>query len=253
MNDFHKGDMPRKGDKVRVMYEAMYDDRPSYGGHMVSLGLDVDCNERWADVPAWATVEVLERADDPSKDLPGAIRRDPNHGTRVIRLEPKDPGFDKRYGFSITGTPWDCDEVDGWPVVDVVPGTPAAEAEKPARGLFQTVSDEHAAAIVSGDWSGMPQFEARKYPEVSGGGVPYPPVHVDNEAIVTGQYQARKGRGPRYFQGHSGTRQWKIHPDGVAFYRTTSDQEWALCHATIAVLSSSASVREVDSLDGEPS
>lgn len=146
MSDFHKGNKPRPGDKVRATLPTVDGVLVAADGQGVQLRLDDGSIHH---LPG-ADIHVLERADDPSKDLPGAIRRDPNHGTRVIRLEPKDPEFDKRYGFSITGTPWDCDEVDGWPVVDVVPGTPAAEAEKqPGTDLIsRMVEARHADGSV---------------------------------------------------------------------------------------------------------
>jgi hypothetical protein len=214
VSDFHKGDKPRKGDKVRIGVDAEYvregdpaDHDGGFAGWIVTIA------GAMVYLPTDATVEVLERADDPSKDPIGTVRRRPDG---VVAAKSPNPDYPWRGFGEPCGENFATVSVIGWPIIGSVPGTPAAEAEK------QPVVDR-------------------------------PPVHVDNEAIVTGQYGSRKGDGPRYFQGHSGTRQWKINPDGVAFYRTTSDQEWALCDATIAVLSHGASVREVDSLDGEPS
>lgn len=219
MNDFHKGDKPRPGDKVRATLPTVDGVLVVADGEGVQLRLDDGSIHH---LPG-ADIQVLERVDDPAKNLIGTLRREEHDGELVhCQAIATRNGEATRWVVTHSSVPamvgevFDHDFVAEFPVVGSCPGTPAAEVEK------QPAGDR-------------------------------PPVHVDNEAIVTGQYDSRKGRGPRYFQGHSGTRQWKINPDGTSFYRTTSDQEWALCHATIAVLSRSASVREVDSLDGEPS
>jgi hypothetical protein len=118
---------PRKGDRVRVTYEAMWDDPPNYPGWMVRLGQDTDGNERWADVPQWASVEVLERADDPGKDVVGTVR-DSAYGS-AVKLRHNEWRVARDDKDEIAAA-WSDEAVrnGGWPVIGVVPGTPAAEA-----------------------------------------------------------------------------------------------------------------------------
>lgn len=58
----------RKGDRVRVTYEALVHRAPGRG----QLQLDVD--GIYPLVPETATVEVIQPADDPSKDPIGTVR-----------------------------------------------------------------------------------------------------------------------------------------------------------------------------------
>lgn len=84
-----------------------------------------------------ASVEVLERADDPSANLVGSLRRE-DHDDKGFSLHAADAAPTTRLG-----TRWHCiystapgnvgellshEEVAGFPVVGSLPGTPAAEA-----------------------------------------------------------------------------------------------------------------------------
>jgi hypothetical protein len=212
---------PRKGDKVRVSYEAMYDDPPNYPGLIVSLGIDVDGNERWADVPPWATVEVLERADDPSKDLVGAIRRQPSGGSEEGNGSALGVVAIRWATERQTDTPWvymrwdgpqvlSNESVVGWTPSGCLPGTPAAEAEKAAGHCESCECTHPVCGYVLGS-AACEESHEQEYPDVSGAGVPFPPSttdapplpEVDNEAIETGLYyaeKARQRREPRVFR-----------------------------------------------------
>lgn len=127
MSDF------RKGDKVRVTFEGEYDRRDTAGGHVV-----------WHDggkhyTSSDATVEVIEPADDPSKDLVGTVRKDANSELIVVRAAVSSGEY-----------PWAAitdtisrthDEVFGWPVIGVVPDTPAAGAHEPKVRYFKHLGD----------------------------------------------------------------------------------------------------------------
>jgi ribosomal protein L7/L12 len=79
----------------------------------------------------FCSVEVVEPADDPSKDPEGTYRRN-DSGVVVARLDEKDEsGVEWVVVFRCGATDrrmYDHREVTGWPVIGAVPGTPAAEA-----------------------------------------------------------------------------------------------------------------------------
>jgi hypothetical protein len=58
---------PRKGDRVRVTYEAEW-------AAPTQVGRYTRRENGYLTVPEDATVEVIEPADDPSKDLVGTVR-----------------------------------------------------------------------------------------------------------------------------------------------------------------------------------
>ena len=73
-----------------------------------------------------ATVEVLERADDPSKDPIGTVRKGDKSSPVVrCRVTSSDVHPWKSVMYTVS---YSHDEVVGWPVTGAVPGTPAAEA-----------------------------------------------------------------------------------------------------------------------------
>jgi hypothetical protein len=109
---------PRKGDRVRVTYEAEW-------AAPTQVGRYTRRENGYLTVPEDATVEVIEPADDPSKDLVGTVRawadgpyvrsdRDPYWPWVPVH---RDGGNDHR---SMTGTK----------IIGVVPGSPAAEADR---------------------------------------------------------------------------------------------------------------------------
>lgn len=127
---------PRKGDKVRVTYEAIWDqDRGSH------YWLRDQADGTTAAVPASATVELIELADDPSKDPIGTVRHerhDDDSGHSIWLCTQDRHG--RRGWFCVYSTAvgnqggrMDDDEVAGLPVVDALLGTPAAEPESAER------------------------------------------------------------------------------------------------------------------------
>lgn len=114
---------PREGDRVRVTYEGTYMREVQDGWHKVEVG-----NHAYPMYPSSdATVEVLERADDPSKALRGEVRE--IDGMAAVRygkdmwvyFSPIHHGATGGYGI------YRDEQVVGTPVIGVVPHTPAAE------------------------------------------------------------------------------------------------------------------------------
>lgn len=99
--------------------------------------------------PADSTVEVVEPADDPSRDLVGAVRRSP--GGRVAHKIDTDEQPWAEYITGFTSYVWRGDaDVAGWAPIGAVPGTPAAandpvaflrEVTKAARHVGETDAD----------------------------------------------------------------------------------------------------------------
>ncbi len=119
---------PQPGDRVRVTYEGTYL-RPhdhQDGCHVVKVPDDTNTRVTLRS----ATVEVLERADDPSKDEVGTVRRSPD-GKVVAK------GSRINFPWANLSAPkgddsYHSNAVAGWPVIGAVPGTPAA-ANDPAE------------------------------------------------------------------------------------------------------------------------
>jgi hypothetical protein len=126
---------PRKGDLARFTYVARVEgmgDHPKFvkwakSGDMVIA------------VPADATIEILERADDPSKDPIGTRREmaeDDESRADSSPLGPYAVRWTDTGGHPWVWFRWDGpqlladDTVTGWRKVDPMPGTPAAEAEQ---------------------------------------------------------------------------------------------------------------------------
>lgn len=153
---------PRTGDRVRVTYDAMYAGE-RYGFRRVEV-LDGDGDECEITAPLSATVEVLERADDPSKNEIGTVRREQHADDKTG--ESYSVWQHTQYQLSETATRshWLCthsthhgnlgealthDQVRGMPVIGAAPGTPAAEARdkanacEPARMSVRVPNEPH--------------------------------------------------------------------------------------------------------------
>lgn len=278
---------PKAGDTVRVSFDGVWR----------ATGCQVIAGESTYDFPPDATVEVLERADDPASNELGTLRLenhtdDPGHSVWLCTENNQGRrGWFCVYSTAVgnQGGRLEDDEVVGLPVVGSLFGTPAAEAEKLAEPSQVPGPRCNAMEGATGITCGLPRFHGpdvdhegrheyqgdkdpvgywmfvrwpwneydrdaeavgaevplpdwereiieqeaaakepvEEYPGVSGAGVPHPPAD-----------------GPRYFQGLSGGRYWKILPDGAAFYRCSPANEWKPCGATIAGLSRSVSVKE---------
>lgn len=153
------GDGPRKGDRVRWTRLRPY----VVEGVLEEVRHDAYCirddeGRLRACQTEDVTVEVLERSDDPSKNLVGTVRREQH------------PEDDTGQGYSVwqhvefqvsatkTGSHWVCthsthhgnlgeslthDQVRGMPVIGAAPGTPAAEAQ--TVGIGQTLPDGYSS------------------------------------------------------------------------------------------------------------
>jgi hypothetical protein len=115
----------KPGDRVQVAYE----------GVVAGVNADgsIDYLGAGHHLPKGATVELIERADDPSKDPVGTVRRDPREGNTYIRSDYNDLYPWISFG-PMTGV--QHHRVVGWEVIGAVPGTPAAEAQK-SRNHFE--------------------------------------------------------------------------------------------------------------------
>lgn len=111
-------------DRVRVTFDSYYMD--------VAIAM-------WHNTPLlqMAAIELLERADDPSRDEIGTVRRedyDAGHSIWQCVAHPTDPG-ETAWFCAYTTDPGNCgrrmDHADlcDVPVIGAVPGTPAAEAQ----------------------------------------------------------------------------------------------------------------------------
>lgn len=137
------GDGPRKGDRVRwtrmrpqVIEGILEDvDGDAYAIRDGELRLHACQTE---DV----TVEVLERADDPSSDEVGTVRKDPEYGEVVAKVSLSREEGRPWHSFDGGSTVTD-QRVKEWPVIGAVPGTPAAEAQN--VGIGQILPDGYAS------------------------------------------------------------------------------------------------------------
>lgn len=124
------GDGPRVGDEVEIRYQAKYAGE-RYGFRRVEV-LDGDGDLCEITAPMYATVEVLERADDPSAALRGEVREIDGvsavcYGKDFWVRFSTTPGSVAGYGI------FRDEQMVGAPVIGAVPGTPAAEARDKAN------------------------------------------------------------------------------------------------------------------------
>lgn len=122
MTEFNEGDRPRNGDLVRVQARAMEGRLLDFDGTIGTVVED-DGETRSFRVP-FCTVEVLERADDPSQDLTGLVREYKAGVPAVCYGRDYWVYFGTGSGAGY-GVAKDR-EVIGCPVIGSVPGTPAA-------------------------------------------------------------------------------------------------------------------------------
>jgi hypothetical protein len=112
---------PQPGDKVRVTIYYTVDPSGHYVGKSIA---DED----------YVAVEVLEPADDPSKDPVGTLRREEKGGGFAVYVKAGSPAGGT-WVLIHTSEPGVLADrfpdgfVAGFPVVGSVPGTPAAEDE----------------------------------------------------------------------------------------------------------------------------
>jgi hypothetical protein len=128
------GRKPQKGDLIRVTYEGRYLKDLEDGWHKVEVA-----NYAYPMYPREATVEVLEPADDPSKDLLGTVRREDHeagHSVWQCVIVPTNHNW-RRWECVWSTAPGNIGSflshetvaASGFPVVGTVPGTPAADLD----------------------------------------------------------------------------------------------------------------------------
>lgn len=153
-----KGDKPQPDDLIRVSYEGRYGVLPSGQEYLSNPGVP---NQLFYD---GATVEVLERADDPAKDLVGTVRESCGRPYAkkatdhwLLIGEDRDVG-DRCYDHQIASAR----------VIGACPGTPAAEAVIPTVTAAEidawAEADEHeqcrATEGATGIECGLPRRHA---------------------------------------------------------------------------------------------
>lgn len=201
----------RPGDRVRVSYEAAWDqDR---GTHYWLRDLT---DGSTTSVPKTATVELIERADDPSKDLVGTVRR-VKHGGVYVRADSQDYSW-MGLGPETDSYGNDHEAMAGQSeIVGTVPFTPAAE--KQAADELSRVQGDEERPFKEGDvvrhkgtgsvcTVAVPiPFHSSYYeiaPPWTGDGTEEPPAHVKVVVNAAGRklYRQRDG--------------WSFYPVGDA-------------------------------------
>jgi hypothetical protein len=238
----------RSGDKVRVTYDALVQTLGDNG--RVSYVISEDDTEV-SFVLRDATVELVGRADDPSKDPIGTMRCLPDDdgqrassasiGDLVIKWDSTDEN------------PWAWFRWDGpqllsnetvtdWPVIGSVPGTPAAEQGAVPR----RVAAKAAELLLAGE-----KINAIKAVREAHVGLDLKASKVFVESLPEHAIWARGSiphapqREPRVFQSTSSENQWQVHANGDAFFRYHTGQDWRPCEATFAGLATNPNIKEV--------
>jgi len=137
MTGTRDGDGPRPKDRVNVEFAA--DWVGERDGHRI-VDIADGLGPIHVQIPAWARVDVVERADDPSQDEIGTVRReehreDGGHSAwQHIQFQLSDTKAGSHWvcthsdHFGNLGESLTHAQVRGMPVVGAAPGTPAAEA-----------------------------------------------------------------------------------------------------------------------------
>lgn len=205
---------PRAIDRADVLGELEHRFKEADPSHAIAWVLD--------ELVELDILSFRERADDPSSDPIGTVRE--GAGPQYLNAWVK-AGHNLWVAVNASAAENMTDTqllASAHPVIGAVPGTPAAEADKPERQVPLELRQKLADVLVSGDkdrairialnW-GMDYDDAVTYiesmPEYQTGrnhrpveDVALPPLHVDNEAIVQGQYYTEKARQrqPREFR-----------------------------------------------------
>jgi len=121
---------PQPGDRVRVTFEADFVSGDDSRHAVVDIADGMGPIR--IGIPAWSTFEVLKRADNPSEDPIGTLRREDHADGHSIWLSTQDR-LGRRGWFCVHSTVVgnlggrvEHDEVAGLPVIGSIPGTPAA-------------------------------------------------------------------------------------------------------------------------------
>lgn len=189
------GDGPRKDDRVRVVLDGRYvreSDLEDHDGGFAGCFVDVDGVLLY--VPPSATVEVLERADDPSKD-PEGTQRLVEYDCEPARVftASEDGAFDNRW-VALNGATYSDAEIAGSKVIGAYPGTPAAEAARD-KAVADALPDWERDLVAAGQ---------TREPRVFKSDGPEPPADVENLEVVEFEWTShvkylRRGRLGWYF------------------------------------------------------
>ena len=117
---------PKMGDKIRITFEGVLTDRPNE--HFRWSERPEGATVSWSPGDSRVSIEILERADDPSKDPVGTIRAELDDSAVYVKTQ------DRRWtrvssrscegGFSFAEN-----EMGMSKVIGAVPGTTAAERQ----------------------------------------------------------------------------------------------------------------------------
>lgn len=172
-----KEDKPRRGDRVRVTFEAEFVNGDDSRHAVVDIADGM--GPVHIGIPAWSTVEVLERADDPSADLTGSIRRT-KAVTCVARERDGGAGFHRWIAVEINEAFTD-DHMRGSHIIGAVPGTPADEVTVTGEDIDRWAQADEVDSI----WDGE-----------AGRRVPFVPQRADKQARRDASWPAS----PRVFR-----------------------------------------------------
>lgn len=111
---------PKPGDRVRVTFEGRWTGKSDLVEQDNGRIVDIDVFQE--------AVEVIEAADDPSKDPVGTVRRRQGFDEIAIQADTDATTYE---AWLVLGNPassgWARHEyVSGWEIIGAVPGTPAA-------------------------------------------------------------------------------------------------------------------------------
>jgi hypothetical protein len=171
---------PQPGDRVRVTYEGTFRTVGNSGRFAIA---DCGDHDHWYR-PVDVEVEVLESADDPSKD--------PVWTVRTVEPPPY-PGVDSNIVIKFGQDHWmfpyrngygrlDWAGVKSSRVVGVVPGTPAAEQSVSAEQVGQWEADDLELSIDPHEPVVLVQADTSREPRVFSSDGPEPPPDV--KAVV---------------------------------------------------------------------
>lgn len=227
MNDVHKGDT------VLVSFKAEYagqkDDTTA-----VRVTVLKDGHPALITLADGATVEVLERADDPFKNPEGAIRRENHDGGFSLWQSTLTAQLRSRWlctystAYGNRGEYLDHEDVVGMPVVGAAPGTPAAEVTVTGEDIDRW-AEEDAEVPVGGEVERAlrlrdPQPASVREPRVFRSDGPEPPDGVDKleaeRAIVGWTHIERDGDYWRWSNESGrafGAQGWPANSMGIQF------------------------------------
>ncbi len=187
----------RPGDTVLIHLKAVVTHLDDHDNVVMA---QVDGESDGTYIPRAASVEILERADDPSRDTVGSRREMPRNDQSRDDSAPIGP-FAFKWSED-ADEPWVWFRWDGpqllsngtvadWPLSTPVASTPAAEAEKPAENSHENHCKDLAEAIYASHiypWKDL-LLTARRYA-----------VHAMRDEAAAEREEAAEAAEPRVFQ-----------------------------------------------------